>query len=414
MIKERIPVSGKPKRESLQPVVTASLSWLLNPESVIRAAHKKHGLSFYLRLPILGKTLVTGDPLHIRQIRGNPKLVGGKGMTVLRPLLGDDTLIMMDSQHHKDRRYALSQLFTPDRLKAFDSLMRNKLGETAISYSNQDKVTAYSFFQEILLAVIVAFLFPDSPPAAQKKLEKLVSTFFQSVHPPLMLFIKPLQVDLGSFSQWGRMKKAKRELQVYIRNMLETDAGLLKNSDLSMQQVVDEMIALLLFGHDTSAAALAWAVHHCLDNPQHIPHLIKDASYLEAVILESMRLNPVVVHLTRLASEDLLIGHHPIKANMRILPCAYLAHFNPEVFSSPYQFQPERFLQNASFEDSYFPFGFGNRVCIGKQFALQQMRVLLPELFKRVRVEKLDPVVVPVRDNVIMVPKGAVKMSLLS
>ena len=255
-------------RKQGQKIVRASLSWLREPEAVIRAAYQKYGLSFYLKLPILGKTFVTGDPKHIHHIRTNPLLVGGRGMTVLRPLLGDDTLIMLDGEKHKDRRYALSQLFTPGRIKAFDELMKRKLAETAVDYSQHKTVNIYSFFQEILLTVIIAFLFPESDKETKKQLEKEVSAFFHSVDPPFMLFFKPFQVNLGSYSQWGRMLKSKQVLQSSIKRILRNEGhGELVNSGLGEQQIIDEMIALLLFGHDTSAAALAWATHHCLDHP---------------------------------------------------------------------------------------------------------------------------------------------------
>lgn len=415
MSKPWMPWTRHSNRKQGQKIVHASLSWLREPEAVIKAAHQKYGLSFFLKLPILGKTFVTGDPNHIRHIRANPLLVGGRGMTVLRPLLGDDTLIMLDGEKHKDRRYALSQLFTPGRIKAFDELMKCKLSETAVVYSQHKTINIYSFFQEILLTVIVAFLFPESDKETQKQLEKEVSAFFHSVDPPFMLFFKPFQIDLGSFSQWGRMLEAKRVLQNSIKSNLRNEGhGELVNNGLGEQQIIDEMIALLLFGHDTSAAALAWATHHCLDYPQHIPMLTEDPNYLEAVLLESMRLNPVVVHLTRVATSDVFIGDQFIPKGMRVLPCAYLAHFNPQIFPKPALFQPERFLNKKSYDDSYFPFGFGNRVCIGKHFALQQMRVLLPELFSKVRLEKVaESPVVSVRDNVIMVPDGNVKMHLI-
>jgi cytochrome P450 len=402
-------------RQPGEKVIHASLSWLREPEAVIKAAHPKHGLSFYLKLQILGKTFVTGEPEHIRHIRTNPLLVGGRGMTVLRPLLGDDNLIMLDGERHKERRYALSQLFTPDRIKALDELMKHKLAETAIVHSEHKTVNIYSLFQDVLLTVIVAFLFPDSDKKVQERLEKEVSAFFHSVDPPFMLFFKPFQINLGSYSQWGRMLQAKRALQGSIKSILRSEHNVeLINNGLSEQQIIDEMIALLLFGHDTSAAALAWATHHCLDHPQHIPILIEDPVYLEAVLLESMRLNPVVVHLTRIATADVFIGDQIIPKGMRVLPCAYLAHFNPEIFPGPDLFQPERFLHKDSYSDSYFPFGFGNRVCIGKHFALQQMRVLLPELFTKVQLEKVDDsAVVSVRDNVLMVPYGKVKMHLI-
>lgn len=391
--------------------VKSGIGWFLNPISVIKKASRELGPSFYLKLPILGKTFVTGDPRILNDIMNHPNLVGGKGMKLLRPVLGDNNLIMLYGKSHKDRKHSLSQLFTRSRLLLFDSTMLRKQAEIAFKYSQKDKVDLYTFFQEVLLTSIVAFLFPQADPDQKVQIEDSVERFLHSVDKPMMLFFTPLQINLGRFNTWGRMLIAKQDLHNLISELMrQQDYYESLQQTMPEEQIIEEIVALLLFGHDTSAASLAWAVHHCLDNRVDLPRLKTDSEYLEAVIAESLRLSPVVVHLTRVATKEMTLGGFKITNGTRVLPTAYIAHFDESVFPEAEKFIPERFIIN-TYNDSYFPFGFGNRICIGKHFALQQMRVLLPDLFNIAELTVPDDSVTSsVRDNVLMVPKRDIIM----
>jgi cytochrome P450 len=152
--------------------------------------------------------------------------------------------------------------------------------------------------------------------------------------------------------------------------------------DLSDDEIATEVLALLLFGHDTGAATLAWAFAHLHQHPEALERARADGSYLEACLQESMRLCPVVVHVTRVARRGLRIGGHAIPAGTRIFPSAYLAQRNPEVFPEPDRFRPERFLAGRAYEGSYFPFGFSPRTCIGRHFVLRQMTLMTSTILR--------------------------------
>lgn len=190
--------------------------------------------------------------------------------------------------------------------------------------------------------------------------------------------------------------------------------------------MINEALTLLLFGHDTGAATLAWAFAHFYRHPGVVERIRREAQYieadcgwpdparhhyLEACLKESMRLCPVVVHLTRVATRDTIIGGHPVREGEYVFPCAYLAHHNPDVFPDPAAFNPERFLHDNRDPYAYFPFGFGNRTCVGESFAMRQMIIIASTLITRLALAPAPGTEIrPVRQTVLIIPRDGTKM----
>ena len=249
-----------------------------------------------------------------------------------------------------------------------------------------------------------------APPQEAARAERLVDAFLLSFESPWVLFLRPLQIDLGRWSPWGRALRNRERLRAFLREHVRAarcsqspkergghtepvPGGVLARiareaPDLPEDDLVAETLALLLFGHDTGAAALAWAVAHIWRHPEVLARVRAETAeaasrsgtidpaahpYLEACLKESLRLSPVVPHLTRVAARATQIGEHAVPAGTRIFPCVYLAQRDPEVFPEPAAFRPERFLAGQTYEGSWFPFGLGARTCIGNRFALRQM-----------------------------------------
>jgi cytochrome P450 len=178
---------------------------------------------------------------------------------------------------------------------------------------------------------------------------------------------------------------------------------------------VEEALALLLFGHDTGAAALAWAFVHIWGDREIVARIRaeRDPSYLEACLKESLRLCPVVVHMTRVAPEATRIGGWDVPAGARIFPCAYLAQRDPAVFPDPAAFRPERFLGGQTYEGSWFPFGLGARTCIGSRFALRQLQLIAATTLQHADLTLApgyEPA--PVRRLVLIVPRQGGRLLL--
>jgi cytochrome P450 len=159
---------------------------------------------------------------------------------------------------------------------------------------------------------------------------------------------------------------------------------------LSDQALRDEMITLLMAGHETTATSLAWILHRVLGRPDVLARLRAEvggdggSEYLDAVIKETARLHPVVPNVGRHLQAPVRIGGHLLPAGVVASPCVYLAHRRPDVWPEPERFAPERFLGARPSPYEFFPFGGGVRRCIGAAFATYEMKVVLGRVLSRV------------------------------
>ena len=364
----------------------ASWRWLAAPYAMLDAQRVRSGPTFWMDLTLVGRALVTGEPALVREIASRHDLEAGSGIAALRPVLGERSLIMLDGDQHAARRRLLAPLFRRD-LAALDRITIEATLDALHETSTGAIFAAYDFARRISVRAIVRFLIPGTP--AQEALTRhLIERFLRSFSSPLVLYLRPLHLDVP-LSPWRRAMGNRERLLAHLRHHVRVarcDArlpGVLARiardaPDLSEDEIVHEALALLMFGHDTGAAALAWAFVHIWSH-RHVVARIReddDPSYVQASLKESLRLSPVIPHVTRVAPRATHIGAWDVPAGSRIWPCAYLAQRDPEVFPDPAVFRPERFLGGQTYEGSWFPFGLGARTCIGNHFALRQMELI--------------------------------------
>jgi cytochrome P450 len=165
---------------------------------------------------------------------------------------------------------------------------------------------------------------------------------------------------------------------------------------LTDAELRDELITLLVAGHETTATSISWAFDLLLHHPDKLARLREEIAagsdeYLDAVIKETLRIRPVVPGVVRKLKEPLELRGYEIPAGTRVAPNIYLTHMNPAVFPEPRQFLPERFLDNGADTYSWIPFGGGIRRCLGASFAMYEMKVVIPAILQRVEIEAAGP-----------------------
>jgi cytochrome P450 family 135 len=149
------------------------------------------------------------------------------------------------------------------------------------------------------------------------------------------------------------------------------------------QELRDELVTLLLAGHETTATAVAWAVERLVRHPEKLKRLVAEIDagegdeYMQAVISETLRVRPVVPMVVRVLQEPLSVGGRELPAGARVAPSIYLTNRNPQVYEAPSEFMPERFLDAPPETFSWIPFGGGIRRCIGASFATLEMKLIL-------------------------------------
>jgi cytochrome P450 len=408
--------------------------WLVDPYALLDQALERYGLTFRIRLPVLGNVLMTGDEKLIDEIVHHPELDGGKAVSALRAIFGGRSLIMLEGEAHATRRRLIAPAFCGEGLAAYDELMVRVTREVFRSLSSGRTFCVYDVLRRIGLKAMVAAMFGDGSAVAAEA-EGVVERFLNSFRNPLILFFRPLRVDAGPWTPWGRVVRNRRALCDLIRRQINVCkksphghsilgrliADAVGCPAVGEEDLVEEVLSLLMFGHDTAAATMAWVFVHIYQDRTLVDHIrdeVEGASldqpadpdalpFLKACIQESMRLCPVVVHLARTAAADLRLADFAVRRGQKVIPCTYLAQHNPRVFPEPYAFRPERFLNGQRYEHAYFPFGFGSRTCVGKPFAMRQMLLVLSTAVRSADLE-LAPCYQPrpARHLVLIVPQG--------
>ena len=422
-----------------------SLAWLRSPYALLDQHLARGELSFRLNLPMLGNSLVTGDPAHIAAIVRNRDLIGGRGTQALRPVVGDHSLIVLEgADHERHRNLMLPHFFSAD-FAQYDALTR-KWTQQALQGLSTEPFSGMQLMAGITLNVIIEILFGALPAARHEHAVALVKRWLASFSSPAILFLKPLQINLGQHSGWGRFLRNRQALHHFIADLIlaaDTSCPATQPAQpgqpgfrgvlgallaqrrqgaitLSDAELISQMVTFLMFGHDTSAAAMGWFFHHVWRDEACLQALQQEQSQpgtsgapeqmplLRSALFESMRLSPVVVHLTRHALCATRVGEWAVASGQRVLPCMYLAQRNPALFPEPQRFDPRRFLQMQSkWRYGFFPFGLGNRLCAGMPFAQRQMMLLASEVLQSVKLVLHAPESVkPTRHMVLIVPSG--------
>jgi cytochrome P450 len=216
-----------------------------------------------------------------------------------------------------------------------------------------------------------------------------------------------MQRDLGGITPAARFRKAVAAVDELIyaeiaeRRALDPDASEERDdvltlllgarhedgSPMSEVELRDELMTLLTAGHETTATGLSWAFERLLRNPPVLERLtqsLDDDEYLDAVVKETLRVRPVVVDVARQLQRDVELGGWRLPAGTLVLPAIAAVHVRPDLYPSPQEFRPERWLGGSAESYAWIPFGGGVRRCIGASFAQVEMRVVLREVLRRV------------------------------
>lgn len=416
-----------------------ALSWLRSPYALLEAHLQRGELSFMLDLPVLGKSLITGDPAHIAQIVRDKNLIGGRGTQALRPVVGEQSLIVLEGAAHEAQRSALLPHFFTGDMAAHDAILHKWVRHRLAQLRRGQVFSGMKLVADITLNSIIEILFGALSPERQAQAVALTLAWIHSFSHPAILFLKPLQINWGRHSAWGRFLRNRQGLHQFIQELIDaggkdaSQGGVLGQILAQRQQarqtgqavasdaeLISQMVTFLLFGHDTSAAQMGWFFYHLWRDPEALQQVQAEVlttsnqpdpeqlPLLRSAIQESMRITPVVVHLTRHALAPTQIGHFAIAQGQKVLPCMYLAQRNPAQFEHPGRFMAARFLQTRpEWRYAYFPFGLGQRLCVGMPFALRQMVLIAAQLLLHTQLELVEPERVrPVRAMVLIVPSG--------
>lgn len=392
--------------------------WFNSPYSYLDQKFLEYGDTFHLDLPGMKGTLLTSKPDFIDSISKNQNLIGGIGSKFLHHLVGPSVITQFGEEHFQTRK-KLNPYF-------FQNIDTNLIQQLSVLNTHRylEKLEVNQEFSiadwanNITLRTIIDYLLDNIPQEEKEELFFLVSEWKNTLSLSAYFFLKPMQLNISHRFGWGKFIAHRNLVHEKILSLIQLKAknnGLLSKMiyefNWNTSQILHEFVSILMFGHDTSAILVAWWVRHLLTYDLWDQGL--SIAQIESSLKEAARITPPVVHLTRVATEDTYVGKTLIKRNQKVFPCIYLSHMNSDYFPNPKKFILDRF-QNKSFGSHiYYPFGFGDRICLGKKFAEIQTLEIAAILLKNRKLKLVDPQVNPKRHFFLMVPEHGTKVKIV-
>jgi len=386
-----------------------TLRWLSRPVPFMESCRRRYGANFSVRfLSFQRPTVMLSDPEAIRALYTEHRhgLPPGRGVA-LEPVMGASSVLLLEGAEHLSRRKLMLPAFHGERMRSYEGIVREVAEREIESWPEGEPFALHPRMQAVTLEVILRAVFGVSDTGRARRLRELLPGLLGQSASTGLQFRVLLSSRLGRGDPLADLRRLIEEIDdVLLAEIAErrVDAGLAEREDIlslllsavmddgstmSDRELRDQLITLLLAGHETTATALAWTLDLLLHSPAALARLRAEVDegdgdeYLRAVIAESLRLRPVVPLAGRRLAVDLDAGDLHLPAGTDVTPAIWLAHTNPDVYPQPYAFRPERFLEDPPATYAWIPFGGDVRRCLGASFAEFEMRVVLETLLSR-------------------------------
>jgi cytochrome P450 family 110 len=412
---------GLPPGPTSPPLLQA-LRWVQWPLPFLDECAQAFGETFTLRFPSAPPIVMFSDPDAIKTIfTGDEEdLRAGEANYRLEPILGKHSLLILDGREHLRERRLLQPPFHGDRMLAYGVVMRDIAAAAVDRWPTGRPFAVHPEMQGVTLDVILRTVFGlDEGPAKRDLRTALLDLLNLGANPQLLLAAQQSsngrggngaspamrfttareRVDRLLFAEIAARRQADVTHRADILSLL-VQATYEDGRPLEDRALRDELMTILLAGHETTATALAWAVSHILAHPEVRARILDELheagpapldpqgvtrlEYLDAVCRETLRLTPIIPLVGRRLTRPMRIGGIDLPAGAVAAPCIYLAHRRPERWPEPERFRPERFLESKPTPYEFLPFGGGVRRCLGMAFALVEMKIVLGEVLTRV------------------------------
>ena len=382
---------------------------------------ERYGEVWTMRIAQEGDWVVVSDPDVVKQVfKGDPEVFrAGEGNAILSPLVGDTSVLTLDGAEHMTQRKLMLPPFHGQRMQGYGELMATIAEREIDSWPSAVGFPAWPRMQAITLEIILEAVFGlEKGPRLDALRERLRQVLAVSSQTSTMLLLALLGPD-----RFARLRLVRRQLDPADELLYDqirerrADPGLADREDIlslllqaryapadgegdgepmSDGELRDELMTLLVAGHETTATSLAWTLERLARHPDKLDRLREEVragedAYMDAVIKETLRLRPVLPLVARRLSEDTELAGHLLPAGTAVCPCIHLMHRRPDIYPEPRAFRPERFLEQPAGTYTWLPFGGGVRRCLGASFAQFEMKQVLAALVQRVDVTAPDP-----------------------
>jgi cytochrome P450 len=375
---------------------------------------ERYGDAYTVRLPMFGIGVYVADPDAIRAMLTGDQadLHAGEANAPLSPVLGDKSVLILDGREHLRQRKLLLPPFQGAAIQSFRTVIREVAEAEVDRWREGERLIMRERMRALTFEVIARAVFGVTERARIERLRiALVSLINMQ-----MIFLAPsvLRRDLGRFSPWGQFQRRLKAADALIYEEIGRRRG---ESDLEDRTDVlslllhardenggamtdvelrDELMTMLLAGHETTATGLAFAFDLLMREPRVLSRLRdeldgEDDTYLDAVVTESLRLRPVIDANERTLTEPRTICGWDLPAGIRVYPAIVVVQLRADLYPRPHDFRPERFIEEEATSYSWLPFGGGIRRCIGAALAQAEMAEVIRTVVSRVELEPVRP-----------------------
>jgi cytochrome P450 len=385
----------------------STLQWWRRPLDVLERCHARYGDMFTYRFAHEGTWVFVSDPEAVKQVfTGDPRLLhAGEANIVLLPVLGEHSVLLLDEPAHMTQRKLMLPSFHGERMQRYGELMSGVAAEEIERWPSDRRLKVRPRMQAVTLEVILRAVFGIAEGERQTRLRDELRGLLDAISDPrraiFLLVLGPERIR--RFPPFRRAMERVDALVIDEIRARRASADLAEREDIlslllqarheggremSDRELRDELMTLLVAGHETTATALSWAIELLSRHPAELARLEAEVddgedAYLDAVIKETLRLRPVISLVLRKLVEPMEIGGRLLPEGISVAPCIYLLHRRPDVYPEPERFRPERFLEQPPGTYTWIPFGGGVRRCLGGAFAEFEMQVVLRELVSR-------------------------------
>jgi cytochrome P450 family 135 len=378
-----------------------TLAWAVAPTWVMDRCAERYGEAFTLTFAPSGRRLVlVSSPEAVKTVfTASPEVApSAAGASPIGPVLGPSSVITLIGPEHLRQRRLLLPPFHGERMREYEDTIVEATRRDIVSWPLGVPMRLGERTRAITLEVILRAVF-GVEAQQMDALRATIRGLLEPVQMPRLLLFALRRPDMerpgGAIGRaldrldatiYGELARRREATDLAQRGDILSLLLLARDEDgkgMTDAELRDELVSLLLAGHETTATAVSWAVERLVRHPDKLARLVAEIDagegdeYMQAVVSETLRVRPVVPLVVRALTEPLRVGGHELPAGTRVAPSIYLVNRNPRVYDAPLEFRPERFLEDSPDTFSWIPFGGGIRRCIGASFATLEMKLIL-------------------------------------
>ncbi|HEY8769336.1 MAG TPA: cytochrome P450, partial [Thermoleophilaceae bacterium] len=375
------------------PSLLQGMGWWNRPTAFIERCRSRYGKRFTIRLPGQPPFVMISEPEQLKQIFTAPPdvLHPGEGARILEPIVGRHSVILLDEEPHLEQRKLLLPAFHGDRMAALTGLMEELAEREVASWPVGSPIELHPRFQALTLEIILRSVFGMEAGSRLEALRDRMTEILEFGTSPASLN-RNLWHSFGGHGPYADMTRARAAADELVYEQIEErrrsgergddilsmllDARHEDDTEMSREEIRDELVTALVAGHETTASELAFAWTFLAHDARVLGELRAELAaddgdaYLTAVIQETLRRRPVLPQAEpRLVKKPVTIGDWDYEPGVIMAASAWLVHHDPDVYEDPFAFRPERFLDTQPGTYTWIPFGGGRRRCLGASFS---------------------------------------------